>query len=69
MYDIVVLTQAEYINPKKVYWYVQQVLDEDNYLLDAFAAHGLNVCKKDWSDPKYWDVERFISFLYQPKQR
>ena len=40
MYDIVVLTQAEYINPKKVDWYVQQVLDEDNYVLEALASQG-----------------------------
>ena len=63
MYDVVVLTQSEYINPKKVDWYVQQVLDEDNYVLEALASHGLKVCKKDWSDPKFdWSSARALMF-------
>ena len=63
MYDVVVLTQAEYINPEKVDWYVQQVLDEDNYVLEALAAHGLNVIKKDWSDPEFdWSTARALMF-------
>jgi len=63
MYDVVVLTQAEYINPEKVDWYVQQVLDEDNYVLEALAAHGLNVIKKDWSDPEFdWTTARALMF-------
>jgi len=63
MFDIVVLTQAEYINPDKVDWYVQQVLDEDNYVIDALRARGLNVCKKDWSDPEFdWTSARALMF-------
>ena len=63
MYDVVVLTQAEYINPEKVDWYVQQVLDEDNYVLEALAAHGLNVIKKDCSDPEFdWSTARALMF-------
>jgi len=63
MYDIVVLTQAEYINPKKVDWYVQQVLDEDNYVIEALAARGMNVIKKDWSDPEFdWTSARALLF-------
>ena len=63
MYDIVVLTQAEYINPEKVDWYVQQVLDEDNYVIEALRTRGLNVCKKDWSDPEFdWTSARALMF-------
>jgi glutathione synthase/RimK-type ligase-like ATP-grasp enzyme len=63
MFDIVVLTQAEYINPSKVDWYVQNILDEDNFALDALAAHGLKVCKKDWADPSFdWTTARALIF-------
>lgn len=63
MYDIVVLTQAEYINPEKVDWYVQQVLDEDNYVIEALAARGMSVIKKDWSDPEFdWTSARALMF-------
>ena len=63
MYDIVVLTQSEYINPEKVDWYVQQVLDEDNYVIEALAAQGMNVIKKDWSDPEFdWTSARALMF-------
>ena len=63
MYDIVVLTQAEYINPEKVDWYVQQVLDEDNYVIEALAARGMSVIKKDWSDPLFdWTSARALLF-------
>ena len=43
MYDVIVLTQAEYIDPPNVDWYVQNVLDEDNYVLDALREQGLKV--------------------------
>jgi glutathione synthase/RimK-type ligase-like ATP-grasp enzyme len=63
MFDVVVLTQAEYINPSKVDWYVQNVLDEDNYVLDALASRGLKVCKKDWADPSFdWSSARSLIF-------
>lgn len=63
MYDIVVLTQAEYINPPKVDQYIQNVLDEDNYVLDALSRYGLKVCKKDWDDPSFdWRSARALIF-------
>lgn len=63
MFDIVVLTQAEYINQTKVDWYVQNVLDEDNYLLEALRDQGFKAVKKDWADPEFdWGSTKAVIF-------
>jgi len=63
MYDIIVLTQAEYIDPPNIDWYVQNVLDEDNYVLCALRKQGLKVEKKDWADPEFdWSTTRSVIF-------
>lgn len=63
MYDIVVLTEKAYINPEKVDWYVQQVLDEDNYVLEALSQAGFSVCKKAWCDPEFdWGSAKAVMF-------
>ena len=63
MYDVIVLTQEEYINPANVDWYVQNVLDEDNYLLEALSAQGLKAEKKDWADTDFdWSTTRSVIF-------
>jgi glutathione synthase/RimK-type ligase-like ATP-grasp enzyme len=63
MYDIVVLTEKAYINPKKADWYVQQVLDEDNYVLEALSRAGFSVCKKAWCDPEFdWGSTKAVMF-------
>ena len=63
MYDVIVLTQAEYINPPKVDWYVQNVLDEDTYVLEALRSQGLKAEKKDWADPNFdWTTTRAVIF-------
>lgn len=63
MYDIVVLTGKTYINPEQVDWYVQQVLDEDNYVLEALSRSGFSVCKKAWCDPEFdWSSTKTVIF-------
>ena len=63
MYDVIVLTQAEYINPPNVDWYVQNVLDEDTYVLEALISQGLKAEKKDWADPDFdWTTTRSVLF-------
>ena len=34
MYDVVILTENRYINPKSTDWYIDQVILEDKLLLD-----------------------------------
>ena len=54
MFDVVILTDHRYVNPKKTDWYIDQVLLEDRILQHALEEKGLRVIKKDWAD-KYFD--------------
>lgn len=63
MLDIVILTDHRYVNPEKVDWYTQQVLDEDRLLQTALENKGLTVCKKDWSDKNFdWTSTKYAIF-------
>ena len=46
MYDVVILTDHRYVNPKKTDWYTDQVLLEDQLLQTALENKGLKVIKK-----------------------
>ncbi len=63
LYDIVILTEHRYINPKKKDWYIKQVLLEDQILLEELSNLDLNVCKKDWSDKSFiWSNTKYAIF-------
>ena len=63
MYDVVILTESRYLNPKKTNWYIDQVLLEDNILLKELEKCKLKVIKKDWSDNKFdWKQTRYAIF-------
>ncbi|MBC8267056.1 MAG: hypothetical protein H8E84_08840 [Flavobacteriales bacterium] len=63
MFDVVILTDHRYVNPKKTDWYVEQVLLEDQLLLDALKQKGLKVCKKDWADKTFdWTTTKYAIF-------
>lgn len=63
MYDIVILTDHRYVNPEKIDWYIQQVLDEDALLMHALEKKGLKVCKKDWADSSFdWARTKYAIF-------
>ena len=63
MYDVVILTESKYLNPKKTNWYIDQVLLEDNILLKELEKCNLKVIKKDWSDNKFdWKQTRYAIF-------
>ncbi len=62
-YDVVILTESQYINPKKIDWYVQQVLDEDGFLMEALKIRGYKVTKKDWADTDFdWSTTKTAIF-------
>ena len=63
MYDVVILTESRYLNPKKTNWYIDQVLLEDSILLKELEKFNLKVIKKDWSDKKFdWKQTRYAIF-------
>jgi len=56
-YDIVLLTDARFVNPTLPDWYAQQILDDDALLAAALQAHGLRVARADWADPQFeWNT-------------
>ena len=48
--DVTILTEAQYVNPEKVDWYVQQILSEDRILQTALEERGMQVRRKAWDD-------------------
>ena len=82
MFDVVILTEKKYINPKVKDWYIDQVLLEDKLLQKELEKKGMKVCKRDWTDTNFdwksskyaifrttWDYfERFDEFLLWMKE-
>jgi len=76
MYDVVILTDERYVNPKQRNEYVQNVIKEDQLVMDAVEKLGLKTKKVAWSDSSFdwsqtkvalfrttWDyAEKFVEF-------
>ena len=63
MFDIVILSDKRYINPKERNWYINQVLLEDDLLKNQLEIKGLKVTKKSWDDKNFdWRKTRFAIF-------
>jgi len=61
--DIVILTDARYVNPKEPNWYVQNILHEDALLSKALKAKGLNVLRTNWDNPNFnWTETKYALF-------
>lgn len=63
MYDVVILTDKRYEEPKSINWYIQQVLTEDQLLLLELEKLGLRVIKKAWNSLDFnWSETKFAIF-------
>ena len=63
MYDVVILTDKRYEDPKSINWYIQQVLTEDQLLLIELEKLGLRVIKKAWDSSDFnWSETSFAVF-------
>ena len=63
MYDVVILTDYRYENPKEINWYTQQVLIEDKILKKSLEKKGLKVCKKNWNTKDFdWAKTKYAIF-------
>ena len=63
MFDVVILTDHRYVNPKKIDWYIDQVILEDRLLQTALEKKGLRVIKKDWADNHFdWTTTKYAIF-------
>ena len=62
-YDVTILTDSRYVNPKKIDQYVQNVLDEDGLLQSACERLGLKTFRTNWDNPDFdWSCTRYIVF-------
>ena len=63
LFDVVILTDDRYVAPKKINWYIENILEEDRLLQSALENHGLKVGRKSWSDPKFdWSKTKQVIF-------
>ncbi|UII75742.1 hypothetical protein LV716_15990 [Flagellimonas sp. HMM57] len=63
MYDIVILTDRRYIDPKEKNEYTDNILLEDRLVAEAFENIGLKVIRKSWDDPKFdWTSTKYALF-------
>lgn len=62
-FDVVLLTDSRYVNPKKIDPYIQNVLKEDGLLMDGLEKLNLKTIKKDWNDHNFnWSSTKSAIF-------
>ncbi|MEX0315839.1 MAG: RimK family alpha-L-glutamate ligase, partial [Allomuricauda sp.] len=63
MYDIVILTDSRYTNPKKINQLTENVLQEDELVKDALEKEGFLVIRKAWDDTEFdWGSTKYALF-------
>ena len=63
MVDITILTDRRYYKPDKITPYIQNILDEANYLTKALESENLTVERTFWDNPDYdWTQTRAVVF-------
>ncbi|MFT7276199.1 MAG: glutathione synthase/RimK-type ligase-like ATP-grasp enzyme [Cyclobacteriaceae bacterium] len=62
-FDITVLTDDRYESPKETNAYIDNLLQEDSYIVDALLAEGLTVNRKSWASKSFhWEDTRYALF-------
>jgi glutathione synthase/RimK-type ligase-like ATP-grasp enzyme len=62
-FDVVILTDARYVNPTEINNYNRNVLLEDNLVLKALEKVGLNTIKLSWDDSTFdWSSTHYALF-------
>lgn len=63
MTDVTILTDQRYFLPKNITPYIQNILDEYNYLKVALEEKGFSVARTYWDNPDYnWSQTRAVVF-------
>ncbi len=61
--DITLLTDARYVNPPHINWYIQNILDDDKLITTALEKRGLRVARTNWDNPEYdWTKTKSVIF-------
>ena len=62
-FDVVLLTDSRYVNPRKIDPYIQNVLKEDRLVMDGLEKLNLRTIKKDWNDTNFnWSSTKSAIF-------
>lgn len=62
-YDVIILTDKRYVNPEKLDSYIQNILDEDNYVKVALENQGLKAIRLSWDDATFdWSTTKYVLF-------
>ncbi len=63
LYDVTILTEPRYLNPKITSDYLANVMQEDTLLKEALENSGLRVTRKCWDDPDFdWRETKYAIF-------
>ncbi|MFD2824601.1 RimK family alpha-L-glutamate ligase [Lacinutrix iliipiscaria] len=63
LFDVIILTQKDYISPKHIDTYVQNVLYEDELVQKALESLGLTVKRVAWDDSHFeWTSTQCVLF-------
>ena len=62
-FDLVLVTQKDYVSPNQFNPYIENVLLEDDLLIKALERKGLAIARTSWDDPNFdWANCGFILF-------
>ena len=62
-FDIVILTDSRYVDPKESNRYIDQVILEDKLLQVEIEKKNLRVYKKNWADKEFdWCTTKYVIF-------
>jgi glutathione synthase/RimK-type ligase-like ATP-grasp enzyme len=62
-FDVTLLTDSRYVNPPKINWYIQNILNDDKVVQEALEKRGLRVTRTNWDNPNFdWTKTRCAIF-------
>ncbi len=62
-YDITLLTESRYENPKNKNWYIKNIIKEDYLVQRSLENLGLKVARKDWDNSEFkWEETKYALF-------
>jgi glutathione synthase/RimK-type ligase-like ATP-grasp enzyme len=52
-FDVTLITDSRYVNPPKINWYIQNILNDDKVVQEALEKRGLRVTRTNWDNPNF----------------
>lgn len=60
-FDIVILTESRFVNPKKTTEFIENILLEDQLVSNQLVKLGLTITRKSWDDKDFdWSTTKYI---------